>query len=111
MSATIPKTVDIATEADWNFVQVPEVYERLQSIVRRVAREKEVGAEDLEQDLMLHIAVRPQLTNRNWCDEDQVNQFLAKALLECRTIAKASIANRWRLDYIEDSSSEDEQWP
>ena len=106
---TRQKTVDLATTADWRFTEVPGVLDAFRNICSHAAREFGKDAADLEQELLLHVAVRPALTERDWDDDHEIARFLAAVRTKARRMALDWTANDWRIDYLEDER-EDEDW-
>lgn len=102
MAARWASTVDLATEADWTFVQIPGVHEAIREIAKRTARQAEINADDLEQDLLLYIAVRPTFTDRDWSDEYEPNRFLSAVATEAPRMVSRGERSSWRIDYLED---------
>lgn len=62
MSNHPPKTSDIATEADWTFTEDSEVVKAVATAARKIAQRRTTVAEDdLYQEGLLYLSVRPQL--------------------------------------------------
>ena len=66
-----PRKVDIATEADWSFMDNPDVMAALESAARKAARQFDgvVEYEDAYQDAVLWLAVRPGEVDK-YCDRE-----------------------------------------
>lgn len=57
-----PRTSDVATEATWDFADNEEIVAAIQGATRKVVGWREgASEEDLLQDAMLYVAVRPEL--------------------------------------------------
>ena len=67
-----PRKVDVATEADWSFMDNPAVMAALESAARKAAREFDgvVEYEDAYQDAVLWLAVRPDEVDKYSNRED-----------------------------------------
>ena len=73
--------VDEATTADWSFVGNPSLMAALGKVARKAADLGDFDAEDLAQDLMLWLAVRPEVQAK---EEFQIVLDLRMAVREMR---------------------------
>ena len=68
-----PRKVDIATEADWSFMDNPDVVRSVSHAAHAIARKYEgvVEEEDLSQEALLYLAVSPDMIAAHLADPDK----------------------------------------
>lgn len=58
------KKTDSATEADWGFTKNEDIMAALDLAVRRIASFGSIDYDDLQQEALLYLSVRPELWKR-----------------------------------------------
>ena len=73
-----PRKVDIATEADWSFMDNPDVVRTASHAAHAIARKYEgvVEEEDLQQEALLYLAVRPDMIAAHLADSDKGTNYI-----------------------------------
>lgn len=94
-----PRKVDIATEADWSFMDEPAVMTALKGAARKAAREFNgvVEYEDAYQDAVLWLAVRPGEVDKYRDREGgmkSLSQNIYANALRPDAVRQATVSNR-----------------
>lgn len=94
-----PRKVDIATEADWSFMDNPEVVKCAAHAAHAVARKYEgvVEEEDLQQDALLYLAVSPGMIAAHLADPDKGINYIdwdLRSYLDHMVTPEVSRSNR-----------------
>lgn len=91
------KLSDTATEADWAFLEYPEIHDSLRHRAEVVAKEWGADADDLFQETCLWLAVRFVTERYDLDAEEDVALFLHWAHLKFTDQAASMTRNAWRL--------------
>ena len=85
--------VDLATEADWSFYDIPEAVEALECAAGWVAHKGELEYDDCLQDALLWASVRPGVIERHGLGETW--DLLSHDCYSGLSRAKKTEAKRW----------------
>ena len=94
-----PRKVDVATEADWSFMNNPDVMAALESAARKAARQFDgvVEYEDAYQDAVPWLAVHPDEVDKYRDREDGMKLLSSRIYanaLRPDAVRQATISNR-----------------